>query len=75
MLQKNISDFGVIDYEVFELFWKKIVLADVIPRFCGKLFLFTTRFGYCSNLDFGHVANFIIVVKYHSTMSGDAKVF
>ena len=46
-----------------------------VPRFAGKFVFRVARQRDVAEIHFRHVANFVVIIKHHAPVTGDAKVF
>src|SRR5471030_2799634 len=54
---------------------KNILRGNAVPRFTCKLVFWITRRRNMTKIHFGHIANFVIVIKHHPPVTGDTEVF
>ena len=58
-----------------KLFRENIARRDAVPRLTGKFVLRVARRRDVAEIHFRHVANFIVIIKHHTPVTGDTEVF
>src|SRR5471032_3674120 len=58
-----------------KLFRENILRRNAVPGFACQFSFRITRLRNTAEIHLSHIANFIIVIKYHPPVTGDAEVF
>ena len=66
---------GIGKQERRKLFGKHVQRSDRVPRLGGHFVLRRARLRDVADVGFGQEADFVVVVKHHAPVTGDAEVF